>query len=347
MAGIASSMLVLGALLSSAPASASPLSGQHVDFDAPPAWTISGAWASDGSLVLVDAALSKVLLYKQDGKRLNALANPVDKNLAFPKPAIIQRLERGGYLLEDQDGHLVRLDENYKPLSSWDLLASAKGPQGELGSVLNWISVNEDVIVAFGDVKQGDRWFSAFLRINLSHPADFEVLQEVSETASRFYLLGNPYIAAVRGEAFYLVMDDPPYLVRAGDGIRRRVAGLSTSSFHRPQLPSQRGEGGVKAAYSVLERASMPVGLYGWNGYLYLLSRETVEGRAGLAWVLAKIDPDTERIMSSRVLDSTASHLSVVPGQKFWAFLEKGPVRGVGLQNIPGMLLVRTAEIEK
>jgi hypothetical protein len=84
----------------------------------------------------------------------------------------------------------------------------------------------------------------------------------------------------------------------------------------------------------------MPTGLYGWEGFLYLLSRAPLQQGHGTRWTLTKIDPLSDRIIWSTGLPTQAHHLTVVPGTKRWAFIEKGPVVALGQQEIKRALFV-------
>jgi hypothetical protein len=86
------------------------------------------------------------------------------------------------------------------------------------------------------------------------------------------------------------------------------------------------------------QAASVPVGLFGWKDSLYLLNR-TRQGKQ-THWVLYRIDPSGKLSTTQTDLPINANHVTVIPGPKTWAFIEKGPVLGYGAQDASRMLLI-------
>jgi hypothetical protein len=316
-------------------------------FEQPPAWTVSGAWAPDGTLLLVDTLNSKVLRYDLQGSTAElagALKGPSGGELSFLKPSIIKPIPEG-YLLEDEDAHFIFLNsslDSRKPLKSIDLLEASNGA---IRSVFGW-TYFDSTLLALSDLREGER-SSAFVRVPLDDPERFEVVQPlpVSASARSFYLMGNPYFATVNDQAFFLRMDAVPALYNVtGSGTTPRLVGRY-SGLGLPALPDRSTAQGIKSGYDILERTPVVTGLYASNGYLYLLARQP-QWREGWQWGLSKIDPLTGKQLRTLSLPSPARHLVVIPGDKYWAFVEKGPVRALGQQDVDSVYLVPTETIE-
>lgn len=326
----------------------SMITGTRQDLKNSPAWAISGAWAPGDSIIIIDSLHSHVLRFSPRGEPLKPIVSPGKGAKAFPKPSIIHPLAQGGYLLEDEDGHLLKMDQSLRPLKSFDLLKYGSGRKGSIRSVYNWAPFGSDVLT-FSDVEDKGAWFSAFLRVPLGNPANFEILRriEIQDPTRNFYLFGNSYVTTLADKGYFLVMDETPFLVEAAKGAPpRRMAALQGLLSRRPDLPENKGIGSVRSLFQALEDSAMPVGLYGWNNFLYVLMRRPKDSTDGTEWSLTKIDPRADKVVSNGQIDTDASHLTVIPGPKNWAFLEKGSVEGLGKQEILGVLLVPTARIE-
>jgi hypothetical protein len=83
----------------------------------------------------------------------------------------------------------------------------------------------------------------------------------------------------------------------------------------------------------------VPAGLYAWQDSLFVLMRRP-EGASGNRWFLARIDPRRGMVSGGVFLPTQAKHLTLVPGPRFWAILEKDAVLAAGHQEIPSMVLL-------
>jgi hypothetical protein len=332
------------------------LSIRRVELSRKPAWTVSGAFGPDGSLILVDALFRKACRFTPSGIFLDEISSPTSSSkLAFPKPSIINAIP-GGFLLESEDGHLIRLDDRLKPVGAVDLLAESKGPRHEIGALYGWTPLGKgERILAFADIRKANgNWFSAFIRVPLKEPAKFEVLKrmELTDPARNFYLLGNLYLASIGETGYFALMDQHPYIYevpansseprRLFNGPATRVAG------ERPQLAEKQGIESARAVYASLEHTkNFLSGLYAADDSLYLLKRTA--GASGTTWLLSKIDPASpsgSKVVYTRTLPTRASHLTVVPGPNEWAFVEKGAVTGVLEQKIASAVFLPSEAIE-
>lgn len=80
----------------------------------------------------------------------------------------------------------------------------------------------------------------------------------------------------------------------------------------------------------------MAAGLYAWDQHIYLLAKEAAEDNGDTTWWLIQLDPDEAQEVARVRLPTRAPHLTVVPGE-LWAFIEKGPVQGIGDTHAPYM----------
>ena len=86
-----------------------------------------------------------------------------------------------------------------------------------------------------------------------------------------------------------------------------------------------------------VERATMPIELHGWEGSVYILWRR------GQEWYLSKVDPSEDHVAGWVRLPTVANHLMVVPGDRYWALIEKRTVEGFGLQTIDSLRFIPSA----
>jgi len=209
-----------------------------------------------------------------------------------------------------------------------------------------------DQVVAYADIVRGtdrdnlDNWRGALVRFSLREPSDLTILRldSLDDRDRRiFFRTGNPYIATLNDTAYILSMGNRPTLYRNEKGSARleELKGLLPGRDKSPQLPEFKTQEDYVALMAAIEKESMPVGLYGWNDSLYILSRSP--GTKGTRWVLTAVDPTRRQITGSLELPIKANHVTVVPGPQSWAIIEKGPVRGYGVQDIPRILFIPSA----
>lgn len=323
---------------------------RQVEFSARPAWTVSGAWTKDGnSLLVVDALNSKVLRYSTDGRLLEALTEGTP---GFPKdfrPSSIQATDNG-FLVLSETARILTLGNDLTYKGEVNLLDTAKGRQGQLSSVFDWAAVSANEIVTFSDIKlANDEWRTAFTIVPLKNPAGFKVLGSfgVDEPGRNFYLFGHPYIAALSGKIYVVTMPGTPSLVEVSGG-EKAAKSLHNAMLQqaRPVLPPKKGLETVRSLFQAIEGSNLPVGLVGWRDHLYLLTRHPSPRSGGTTWNLSKIEPVSGEVIYTAEVPSSANHLTMVPGPNYWAFIEKGEVKGLGQQEIASMRLISSQIIE-
>jgi hypothetical protein len=317
------------------------ITGERVALSEPPAWTYSGAWRDD-TLLLVDVLRESVRIYSADGRYMGDVPRTSsDERFSFSRPTIIQETGGGRYWLEDDDGRFLLLNDRLKVIAPGVSLKPA-GPDG-LRAVYQWAPAGKDLFV-FGDIRKGEVASSAFLRVPVANPGQFKVLDTLDLDLRAYYSVGLPFVASVNQKPWYLVADEFPY-VKGPDSFKFYFTFPGKAGrevVNRPELTKERGPKSFRTIFRQLEKARLPSGLYGRDGALFILVRTPVDrGRSN--WSMMKFDPRARKTLWHYSIDSTANHLLVVPGEKYWAFVEKGPVESVGVQAVDSFLRVPAA----
>ncbi len=321
------------------------IEGDRVSFSQQPRWTISGAWSGDGErLFLVDVLENSILEYDASGGLVDTIADR-----GFSLPVLIHSAESGYLWLEDEDGRLLLVDDRFQTQRVVDLKKEVTSPLGSLISVSGWVPLGPSSLLVFGDIKQGQEATGAILRVPLDTPSRFEILRKtpIESAAHRFFLLGQPYLAGVGGKPFFAMLGETPEVFDAdGKGFRLvRTTKQGKQLLTAPQLPKQVTISTTALLFQRLEAAAYPAGIYGWKNSLYVLMRTPTANAS--TWSLLKINPETFEVVWNRRIATTANHLLVIPGEKYWAFVEKGPVKGPGNQAVRSFLRVPTAVVEQ
>lgn len=339
-------LLILAGAWGESAAWESAITGEKVTFsdaDAP-RWTFAGA-PEGKNLLLLDVLKGEILKFSAQGKLLQRISDR-----GFEVPAHMQRAGRDTIWVEGEDGRLVVLNNQLQPQGKpIDLTNQVKSPLGALISVLLWVPLDDSNILVAGDLQRGKSATGAILRVPLAEPSKFQVLWEIGvETpAHRSLLVGLPLLAAVNGQPFFLEVGAVPRIVKPDGRVLRivRVTSAGRQTLSPPEFPARFSMDTTAALFKELERTPYPAGIYGSNGFLYVLMRTpTAEGTL---WTLLKIDPRTEDVVWNREIESSANHLFAVPGNDYWAFVEKGPVKGPGNQQVTGFLRVPAQVVEQ
>jgi hypothetical protein len=367
--------IFLGAVLLAAPASAAPVDSrpttpqpliQSLRLDPAPLWASSATLSPDArNLLVVDALRSVVDTYdltdvgkqgRQPALVAELTAHDATLGASF-LPSRIQGLGEATFLLQVEDSIYPFTEGDGRRLEarrpqdggSWPALKvadSAVRPDLAIGGLFRW-SASDVGVFAYADLKRAEGgWTSAFVWIPKDHPANFKVVHEVPlESAARHYhLLIEPLIANLGDDFVFLVYDEVPmlYRFRPAEGLARQLGPVPQQYRHLPALPPTLGPGSAAANYRVLEGATMPAGVVGSNGALYLLTREPGANADGTLWKLHLLDENGQTI-GVRKLPTRASHLTVAPGSKFWVMVERGTV-GEDLRQDNSTALLVSAE---
>lgn len=312
-------------------------------FDVKPLWVSSGVWDRSGTLLLADVMRGAILRYSPNGQLLGTVT-------LSGSPSGLQTAGNRT-VVKDREGRFLSLEPGSSAFGEGSILGRSQGPRGEIRSIFNWSLAGKNLL-AFGDVLLPDgTWKSGLLRVPLESPRNFEILRDWApgHPARSLYLLGNPYVASIGNRGYFLSLDGAPalYEVTLGEGrssLRRIPLSVAPVSIPASRIPA--GPGSVAARYSALEGSSVPAGLYAWQDSLFVLMRPPLEGAPGNRWFLARVDPRRGTVSGGVFLPTQAKHLTLVPGPRFWAILEKGAVLAAGRQEIPSMVLFPTSSFD-
>jgi hypothetical protein len=330
---------------------------RRVSLSQRPEWVMGGAWLQDGrTLAFIDALNQTVVKVAEDGSSLGVVTGPSGELMRSLSPRLLRSQGGNGILVEGdmvgQPGvHLVAFDGELAPRRRLQVSGVAHKSLGiTVYGIYDWQPVGRDEIVAFADFARGPRrsdWTSGYLRFSLSKPDDLKVLSQggVDDPEKLFSRTSYTYIAAIGDTAYILAMGVSTDLYQNAKG----SSDLRPLEEFRSQLtPTGLGRFDSWDEFPGLmrrvERSSMPAGLYAWNGSLYLLARSP-EGKF-TRWTLTRLSPETGRELGTVTLPTRANHLTVVPGPRQWAFLEKGPFRAGRRQAVGTVLLVPASRFQ-
>jgi len=324
----------------------------RVEFSQAPVWTTSGAW-SNGRLILVDSGARAVRQYLPSGRMVSDLSPKLSEDFGRYSPSRIEPLSGDRFLLEMANDRMVTFNKAFQVETKADVIRKVPAAKGASGARIRSLNVwavatspngGEDEILGFGDISRGDQWQFGVFRFPISHPENFDILEASTvpppSVPSRiFYRLGMHYLTAIGDTGYVLQMESRL-------GLFRNPKGSKGLEFVRdmgvgPILPNFVAREDLPSVMRAVEQSSMPVGIWGWEKYLFVLSREPRE--TGTRWTLTRLDLQqrpAQQVTGSVVLPTQAHHLTVVPGPDSWAFVEKGPVRSFGAQDIDSLVLV-------
>jgi len=356
---VAGMILVLAIATAQAVQSEAASDIRRIRLDPRPEWSVSGVWSPGGeTLLLVDAFRSLVIEYSTEGELRHEYQVPLKGSLDFSRPSWIRVWPRGGYIVEQEDAGFVVVDEDFQPLQEVDLRGTEQVSGFQHAAVFHWVPLSNGDLVAFGDIQTQDgSWKTGIFRVSLSASPQVTVLLEVDIEPEELdlYLVGLPYLTALDNRVYFVDLTAGPPVMREiemredGSNVVHRLP-ISTPQagrlpLLRPYLSGNLDQ--LSFVYSELERSSMISGVYGWNGALYLLFHQPNGISDGSSWSLAHFDPSTGKRGGEIHLPTTAAHVTLVPGPKSWAVLEKGRVKGFGQQDIPSLLLVPSSQIPR
>lgn len=265
-------------------------------------------------------------------------------------PRVITQ-QNGQFYVEIPQSRVLALGSDYSlKVAETVRAAKVRGTKEKLTlhGMFLWQPAGSDFL-AFSDVEApNEKWSSAFVRFPARDPTSFEVLHSIGLLAPSkvFYQLGSPYIAALGSDGYLISMENPVKIYRS----RKGAQGLESlnafpSGFEEsPELPTLTTKNEFAGLMSQVEQSKMPVGLYAWKSFLYVLTREP--NGQGTRWMIFKIDPRRDEVVGSTLLPTRANHLTVIPGPKKWALIEKGRVEGWDRQRIDHVFFVPSSRLE-
>jgi len=311
----------------------------------------SGTFSTDGETLLVaDYASETIFPYSMEGRARSNLP-PELRNVLGDLPPLVIARQSGQLYVEISQSRVLTLGSDYSLKAEETVrTANVKGKSEDLTlqGMFLWQPAGSDFL-AFSDVEAAnERWSSAFVRFPARDPASFEVLHSIGLMApSRvFYQLGLPYITSLGSDGYLILMENPVGIYRS----RKGTKGLEPlNAFPRgfeqsSELSTLTAKSEIVGLMAKVEQSKMPVGLYGWRDFLYVLTREP-EGQ-GTRWKIFKIDPRRDEVVGSTLLPTRANHLTVIPGPKRWAFIEKGPLEAWDRQRIDHLFFVPSSRLQ-
>lgn len=323
-----------------------------------PLWIYSQTWTRD-------AAAPEILL--ADNGRLSVervtpnRMRPVEfgeikATLRVPEsriqgPSGIWPYRSQGYLIEFKvPWKLLHIDENFRVLEEHS--PNPETALGEYGSYPPFLMapVGDSGFLAFGDVtEEANRegaYHSALTFFDLDNR--LQVFEETkvrvgTEVRDRYSLNFMPYLAGNSEAGFILFLDDEAAIGRFEPGQSKvtRLPDIPKGLRSRPNLKRVRGVPGTRQAflfYQQLEKEDFAAAIYTLGpDNLYLLARKALHDREKAAWSLIRLDPITGAEQYRKRLPTEAANLSLVPGETFWALIEKAPVRPLPIESAPYM----------
>ena len=307
-----------------------------------PLWSMSGAWRGD-TLLLADSFGNAVLNYSKERGFLREEKSPFADMMSL-RPRAIKPYGNGWAM--QFENHFVALDSTMRPVLNADVFKDGEEVGTRLATTYSW-TTGESHIYSCSDFQERGVWQRGLVRFALERPWEFTTLQKFSgEHPMMLHCrLGYPLVAAIESTGYFLIMEDRPLIAAYAVGEPERVL-ANVDLGTRPEIPDYTSSEQYAITMREVEAAKLPVGLFGWGRYLYLLTREP-SSESGTTWRLLKIDPvGTGAVLAEVVLPSRSPHLTVIPGAHHWALVEKGRIRRIGDQDVLGIRYVPAAAID-
>lgn len=289
---------------------------------------VRGAWLTDERFVLVDSKRSRLIVYSVDG----GFERSVRDLVAGPDVAADIEPWGDGFVLAESEFHVQRLRHLSAELLSVGLLwqshressrALRTGQSSDVVDLFEVVAVSDRLYflgrrpggVVVELVPEADSSSESGLRIDAvwpAHPAEL-----------RFWRMpGLRVLARTSGPAaaaFALRFGDSVYIQQIS-GRERRLSAFPDMEGPLPQFPPAGWEN-LQAYYTILEASSYPAGLYAQTDSLYANMRTSAhDGEA--VWDLYRIDPVADALIGRTRLPTRATHVSLLPGPKYWLMEE-------------------------
>jgi hypothetical protein len=312
-----------------------------------PTWINTATWVDRlAKIMVVDTLKNDIILYSIKG-----ITSEFPSRNAINIKSVEGTVKNDSdYILKLVGTKIVLLDGELKVIDrDVNFQIDKDGKKNGLGSLYDWVVAPQEVF-AFGTVRSGPpdnhQYESGFIQAGISKKpfAINNARLSIPFDYIDYYLVGHKYVAANDNYAFFLKMGSLAELYRvpiAGGSPEKMNLSFPGEFSRVPKLKTEvAGPADAKRLYEEIETYSIPVGIYGYQKKLYLLTRSP-EGK-GTAWWLYPIDPSTNKIFTRLRLPSTANHLTLVPSPDYWFIFEKGSVRDDRSQAINTLLAVPT-----
>ncbi|MEM8960245.1 MAG: hypothetical protein AAGD38_02095 [Acidobacteriota bacterium] len=326
-------------------------------------WPAAAVWLDDeialvdatqGSLraVRVDGAhRGAVRALSEIREGIDRSRSPLEvEQLQWSVPVLIQQLPNGGMFIEEelqverQDGknevleRAYRLDatrqvERIDPIDRLPL-TSTPSAYSRL-STYDTIAFG-DGYLAFADFRSEEtkNYHRGFTYFDRDEQLTLEPHFTPYGDAIQWYLLLSPLSATLDDDAFFLLLEDEKTHVSVSlgqaDFDRDQIISLRALPAPYDRLPTFEDtprEADVDreiAGLRKLEESIAITGLFGWNEALYLPAKQAATDDGPITWELLQLDPADGSLINKIPLPETrARHLTVIPGDTFWAFIER------------------------
>ena len=331
---------------------------------------VEGAWLEVDRFALVDSKRNRLLVYDTETGEVS-YSGPPDLPSWLPgskgdlsHPTAIGSNHEAVILgvhtppTPDTGGaaSLTMLDNGLRPRSllRWTTKdRSDSSPEPPLGAHIRELAVGAGRIFAW--VKPGPSYFLLELELRPEEAGEFDLVNDWPTLDGEYPRLSHlpvRSLATTRGDlpgVFALRFADVPFIqVLVGEGDKGEVEGMARLKAFPdevkvfPPLPQVTGWGSADGFYAAAEAAEYAAGLYGDGAVLYVLAR-TVPELGKVAWRLHRIDPRTDSVLDSTDLPTRASHVSLLPGERYW-LLEESSSFADDMFRQPTRLLLLDAE---
>ena len=290
------------------------------------------------NLLLVDVAAGEVRTHSADGALVRRWANPGSGPFEFSKPFLLIRTTTG-YVLQDGGFHFIELDRNLTPVASHDFDSKQPRGDGTKGGSMHWVGTG-DGILGYGSLKSPDQpWRAGLLRVTWSPAMRFQLLRAFpdDEKSQQPYTLGVATTATCNGRGYQLAFGTDFGVFEVHGSQVRHLRGLPEAFGKLPQLPPAQGMANGVERSLALAATTGAAHLYSDDKSLFVMLRDRRSGTR--RWLLARYDPDAERVTGVWLLPSTAIDVHLAPGPRSWALLELSGRSPVGAM-IPGKLVL-------
>lgn len=306
-----------------------------------PSWISTAIWVDQRSeIMVVDPNRNQVLLYAVTGQGTKLPAElgkqAVESNVKASESYIIKMVGPSGMVF---DGNLAITEPDV------NLQKSRSGKSNGLGSLFDWV-VSGSRLFAFGSVKgEAGPPKSGFIDAEIGmKPLVIEDVQlRVPFDYLDYYLLGHAYVASVSNRGFFLKMDSTARIFRFPKGSNEsellNVMPSELTKVPRIKNPAL-GPEDTKNLFKEITTYQIPVGIYGFQGMLYLLGRSPSDRKT--TWWLYQIDPEREKVVARLRLPVFSEHVTLVPSPSFWFIFEKGEVKEDSTQDIKSLVAIPT-----
>lgn len=299
--------------------------------------------------MLADILGEHLLRYGLDGRLRAKIPKPANGPLSYDRPSAVLEGTEGRYVLQTGSTLFLTSSADFEPVAAMDLIRrGARWGEAEEGMIGGTVgeTVWRDQFVALSPIAAQERVLYATIRLDPTGdgPAWAEPANGIGVAEERFLSTTSSWVAGNRHGAYAVIPDEGRLALWQIAPDHERLKALPPNLVEMVQIPEFGGREGSVASARFRERSRLPHALYGRGDDLFLLAREPADGAT--RWLLHQIDPVGDRLVRTLTLSTRAPHLFLIPGAEQWAVIEKGPVTGIGIQEIRSALLLPTAWIE-